>query len=110
LDKLYGEAEPRRTSGGKAGVDGVKFQDWLSILRWYLTSGGKAGVEGVKFQDWLLIFKTVSHTGREIAARSSKIGFSCLLKLGVAADCGEAGPVVWVMVFFAGHYFLLGAG
>ena len=75
----YGEAEPRLTSGGKAGVDGVKFQDWLSILRRCLTSGGEA------------------------AAKSS-------LKLGVAADCGEAGPVVWVVVFFAGHYFLLGAG
>jgi len=58
LDKLYGEAEPRLTSGGKAGVDGVKFQDWLSILRRYLTSGGK-------FQDWLSILRWYLTSGGE---------------------------------------------
>jgi len=27
--RLYGGAEPRLTSGGKAGVGGIKFQDQL---------------------------------------------------------------------------------
>jgi hypothetical protein len=60
--RFYGGAEPRLTSGGKAGVDGIKFQVGSCSSRRYLTSGGKAGVDGIKFQDGLWIFKTVSHT------------------------------------------------
>ena len=41
--KVGGEAEPRLTSGGEAGVDGVKFHDRVLIFKWCLTSGGEAG-------------------------------------------------------------------
>ena len=41
-ENLDGEAQPRLTSGGKAGVEGVKFQHAASTSRRYLTSGGKA--------------------------------------------------------------------
>jgi hypothetical protein len=48
--RANGGAEPRLTSGGEAGVDGVKFQGSAPKVKTYLTSGGTAGVNGIKFQ------------------------------------------------------------
>jgi hypothetical protein len=48
--RANGVAEPRLTSGGEAGVDGVKFQGSAPKVKTYLTSGGTAGVNGIKFQ------------------------------------------------------------
>jgi len=45
LGNLSGGAEPRLTSDGEAGVDGVKFRDRPLFSRRYLTSGGKAGTK-----------------------------------------------------------------
>ena len=43
MDQAYGGAEPRLTSGGEAGVDGVKFRTAVDLE---LTSGGKPQREG----------------------------------------------------------------
>jgi hypothetical protein len=55
----YGGAEPRLTSGGKAGVDGVKSQDRLLIFK--AVSHKTAKPEWMESVSRSLDFKTVSH-------------------------------------------------
>ena len=69
-----GGAEPRLTSGGKAGVDGVKFTIRRLIFKTVSHIGGEAGGtsqvlgSGLDFNqipDRLLILKAASHIGGE---------------------------------------------
>ena len=53
--------------GGKARTEGTAHLEIYKAsgeAEPRLTSGGEAGVDGVKFHDWRLIFKTVSHIRR----------------------------------------------
>jgi hypothetical protein len=59
--RANGGAEPRLTSGGEAGVDGVKFQGSAPKVKTYLTSGGTAGVNGIKFQGSAPRLRRISH-------------------------------------------------